>query len=558
MRSSRVEHLTAYMISTGILLVLSLPLFLSIVSLARDHTAWAVWSETSRIGRLLTNTLGLAIGAILVSLPAGTLLALLLERGRVTGVKSLRQFLTLALFIPLPVYAVAWQIVLGSWLPAPALAPGEVAWRPWRQGLLPAAVVHGLAAIPWVVWIVSAIFSRTDSSLEDAARIEGGWGTMIRRVLLPRAVFAAMFAGMWVAGQAATEIPITDAMMVRTLAEDVYTEMVGNPAGVHAAIALGLPIWLLSSVLAIAAFHVLQNRFPPASESNDVIAGSKRTNRLLTVLAWLSTGIVAGIPFLALINRAGSNHGNFQFPALFKTVSTQLRDSGGVVAESLLAAVFAGTITALLSWVVCSTLGRTMRGFSLLVAFAVSLWLVPGPIVGFGLKELIFVLLDGEDAVCRMLGATPTFPPLRSLLYDQPTPIPAIIASTIRFFPLAVALILPAIRAVPAELWDLARLDGLGLVALFRRILIPLTGHAVFRAGVAVAVLSLGEVSASKLVNPPSQRAYILDLFNQMHYGAEATVAGLCLVQVAMTAIVLAVGFGLIRGPSGRPSSMAR
>ena len=58
-------------------------------------------------------------------------------------------------------------------------------------------------------------------------------------------------------------------------------------------------------------------------------------------------------------------------------------------------------------------------------------------------------------------------------------------------------------------------------------------------ATILVAVLAVGEVSAGKLVAPPQYRAYMLEVFDQMHYGAEATVAALCLVQVAVTAAMV-------------------
>jgi iron(III) transport system permease protein len=72
-------------------------------------------------------------------------------------------------------------------------------------------------------------------------------------------------------------------------------------------------------------------------------------------------------------------------------------------------------------------------------------------------------------------------------------------------------------------------------------VLVPLTGPAAARATLAVAALALGEVSATKLVNPPFRTAYILRLFDLMHYGAESTVAALCLMQLAATLLAAAV-----------------
>jgi iron(III) transport system permease protein len=537
--------------SAFLIIAVTAPLLVSGLSLVHNPESLSVWRESNRIGTLLGNTILLAIVAGVLAVPAGTALALLLSRGRVTGTRAAYGFLLLALFVPLPVTAVAWQIILGSWLPSFALDPGQVAWRPWQQGLLPAAFVHGMAGIPWVVWIAWAVLARTDSHLEDAARLEGGTRAVLRKVLLPRVGVAMAASLAWVAVMAATEIPVTDAMMVRTIAEEVYAELVGNPAGVAAAVAVSIPVWIVSSVFAVMMIGWILKRRPPSRETNAPIKPAFPASHLMTLGTWFVILIVAGLPLAALVWKAGGGGTNlgFRIRVLSSTISTQFLDSGSAIALSLLAALGAGVLATALAWYLSATLGRTRTGTMILVASAMTIWLAPGPIVGLGMKDTSSMLLSMEESVLATTGWKPDFPPLRTMLYDQPSPVPAIWASTVRFFPVAVAMILPAMLAVPKELWDQARLDGLGIVFLFRRVIAPLTGPAANRAFAAVAVLSLGEVSASKLVQPPAYRSYILDVFNQMHYGAEATVAGLCLVQIAMTGVTLFVLAKLV-GPS--------
>lgn len=156
-----------------------------------------------------------------------------------------------------------------------------------------------------------------------------------------------------------------------------------------------------------------------------------------------------------------------------------------------------------------------------------------------GLKELISLLLSLEEFVLRSLGLSLDFPPFRSALYDQPSPLPGIWACAIRFFPVAVAILYPVVRSIPKELHEAATLDG---VNPWQYVGWPMLRRAIGVTAVAVAVLSLGEVSASKLVVPPHLNVYVLDLFNQMHYGTESGVAAMCLVQVAITGIAVAVG----------------
>jgi ABC-type Fe3+ transport system permease subunit len=116
--------------------------------------------------------------------------------------------------------------------------------------------------------------------------------------------------------------------------------------------------------------------------------------------------------------------------------------------------------------------------------------------------------------------------------------VPVVWAAVVRLFPVAVAVIWPAVRSVPSDLLDLAAVDGLGVAAYFRRVLTPVGGKAVPVAAVAVAALALGEVSAGKVVAPPGYRGFVLELFTQMHYGTDATVCGLSLLQLAVVGSV--------------------
>lgn len=118
-------------------------------------------------------------------------------------------------------------------------------------------------------------------------------------------------------------------------------------------------------------------------------------------------------------------------------------------------------------------------------------------------------------------------------------------ASAIRSFPVAVAILLPAIRSIPKGLFELAVLDG---ADSWKKVGRPQTAGAMGLAAAAVAALALGEVGAGKLVVPPQWPVAALDLFNQMHYGTEAGVAAMALVQAGLALVPFAV-FYLPIGP---------
>lgn len=522
------RHGCAWVFSFGLLVGIVAPVLFTLAEPWRDPSGWRVWLEFDRIVIVLGHTAALAVLASIVAVPLGLWIGLVLERSTLRGRKLLFGSTILALFVPLPVYAIAWQIVLSSWLPAWSSGPGTIAWRPWNQGLLPAALIHGLAAIPWVAVIVAVSLKSSDPALDDDALMTGGPRRLLRWVLWPRMVLAIVAASAFVVAQSASEIVITDTMMVRTFAEEVYARIVGDPSGVAASVAAALPIWLLVSLSAILVLHRIAQRFFPTESIAETLP---RIHLPGAESVWLIVGLVFVVPMVALIWKAGESAGNWQFANVRTQLSRTVSLFGTTILVNMLAASIAGYLTARsASWLCFHFRNRS----SVIVFLMLMLAVLPSPIVGLGLKELIGMLLTVEDELLGVLGLQLAFPPLRSLLYDQASPLPGIWAIWLRFLPVALAIAYPAVRAIPHELHDLAAMDG---VDTWRFVGRPLLRHATRMAAIAVAALSLGEVGASKLVVPPQWNVFVLELFNQMHYGTESGVAAMAIVQVAISGI---------------------
>jgi iron(III) transport system permease protein len=510
------------------LVLLFAPLACALREAFRAPGSWRIGFELDRLAILAGNSLALALLAMAIAVPVGGWLGLVLERGELRGRGALRFALLATLFVPLAVQAVAWQVVLGSWLPPLSGGPGTIAWRPWNEGLLPAAWVHAWAAVPWVAAIAMAGLRTADPALEDQAKLDGGPRFVLRRVLAPRLALALAAGGGWIAAQTATEIAVTDTMMVRTFAEETYARIVGDPAGVGAAVAATVPVWLLAGCGASLLARRLERRFGPpestASERRDLpLSGA--------ALAFPLVGLVVLVPLAALVWKAGLSGSGWSLANLVSQLRRTVLVSGTTYPANLLAAFATGLATA---WLAARLCWRLRDRPGTIVAGAVVLAFAPAPVVGLGLKECIDLLLGFEEWVFAGIGWTPGFPPLRSLLYDQPSPLPGMWASAIRYFPVAVAILLPAIRGIPKELFELAALDG---VDPWKAVGRPLVDGATGLAAAAVAALSLGEVGAGKLVVPPQWPVAAQDLFNQMHYGTEAGVAAMALVQAGLALV---------------------
>jgi iron(III) transport system permease protein len=516
------------------LAVLLLPLATLTLRFGVAGAHWLIADERTRVAALALNSLALASFAIAIATPAGLLLGTLLGRGRIAGRRIGVFAVTVALFVPLPVWAVAWQIVLGNVLPAMALTPGAIAWRPWAQGLAPAAFVHAIAAVPWVALVTAVSLRSGDAGIEEAALVHGGVRDVLRFAWRPRFVIAVSAAALWITVQTWTEISVTDAMMVRTFAEEVYTQIVGVPEGVASAIALTLPVVATASIIVIMLFRKFTTRRIIITEESSQFGMLKLANPMIcSLITHVIIIAVCGLPLAALAWKSGGGgaRDGGSLPFALGQLQRVVTLNGSVIAVSIVTALAAGAITATAATLVTWQLRHSTRSRMVLLVISVLLALTPGPLIGLSIKELILTLVRLEASFFSALNLTIAMPPLRLLLYDQPSPVPYIFACIVRYFPVAVLLIATAVARLPAGLIEQSMLDGLSVWRMVGR---PCVLPATVLATVVVAGLSLGEVSAGKLVLTPGCRLFVLDLFDQMHYGAESTVCAMALVQIAL------------------------
>src|SRR5262249_29420883 len=231
------------LVGAVLLLVVGAPLVLPFAELLTHPSAWRVWSEADRLLLLARNTFLLLAVTLALALPAGIIGALLLYRTNLPLRRPLRFLVVVALFVPLPLFASGWQAALGSggFLPAaswstpppgdPDLAPTGPSWKPWAQGINAAAWVHAVAVLPWVVLLVGQGLCWVERELEEDALTAAGPWKVLRYVTLPRSLAALGAAALWVALQTGTEITVTDAMQVRTFAEEIYSQFVRPESG---------------------------------------------------------------------------------------------------------------------------------------------------------------------------------------------------------------------------------------------------------------------------------------------------------------------------------------
>jgi ABC-type Fe3+ transport system permease subunit len=181
--------------------------------------------------------------------------------------------------------------------------------------------------------------------------------------------------------------------------------------------------------------------------------------------------------------------------------------------------------TARHSWTKTPRLLALARNSFFLVA-GTPLLAMPGPLIGLGLIMTIDRILAMTDS--RWLA---------QVLYHGPSPVPLLWVDVIRFLPFAVAILWPVVRLLPAGLSDAARVDRATPGQELRHIVWPLTSGVLRWAALALAVLSLGELSVGKLVATPGLPSYATEIVTQMHYCVTNELAVRCVLLLGLVAV---------------------
>lgn len=521
----------------GVLFLLAgLPLLMTLDELRRLPSGWNVWTEADRIVVLVTASVALCFGAAGLSMLGGLVLGTLLFKTDLPGSRLARAVLVLIVFVPLPLVLTACQMGFRGLLP---IRPGAT----WPTGLAPAMLIHAVVGLPWCAVIIGLGLRSVEPELEEGALLDLSARQVFFRVTLRRASPFILLAGLVTGLSAWNEMAITDFTRVRTFAEEVYLQFQGGGLDERArATAVVLPFVLGITALTLLGLTWWRRALPER-------AGVVRPPRLYILGRWrwptaivtYAAGLVLLTPLLlGLVLKAGLRYATADQPGdptwdAFLMLQRYLHEwtsHGDLLLSSALMAAAAGAVAGFLA-LLAAWLSRDSPSFEKYVwVLAAALWTIPGPLLAVGWLDLIQVLLELPG---RHL--------IRLLLYERPSSLPNIWICAIRFFPVALAVQWPLVRLLPRELEEAAALEGLGPLARFRRIVVPLMFWPWVWTALIVAVLTLGEISASKLTATPGFTPLAHHLFQQMHASADAELASLVLV---MLTLIGAGGTGLI------------
>ena len=477
------------------------------------------------------NTLSVIGICAIVAIPAGLALAIFLLRTDVVGRKMAWIVLGSQIAVPLYVFAGGWSAGVGIqgwmsvfrvWFPA-SLARGlpDAASYSDTASLLAVAMVHALAAIPWVALLAAFGLLWSDRSQEELALLDGGWRGLVWRGLLPRLRPWILAAGIWCAVPVMTEMVVSNLFQVPTLAELIYLDASrGTMTPLTYLTATGLCMAPLGLAIAIWVRSAcpwnelnLRNSHFPAQ-----VVELGRWRLPISSACWTCLFLLVGLPLVNLVAKAGwkpttgvdgqTSYG-WGVDRFLTTCWESLSLFRTEIYWSLILGMAASAIALALASLIYAATGRRLRW---IVGFAMALLIaIPGPLVGM----LVIWGMNRSD------------PSWLGLVYDQTLTAP-ILAQQARLLPVAWVLVNGIIASISTASWEQSRLDGLGHFAQLRFVVLPQTGPLWLATSLLLGVLSIGELSCTILVLPPGVTTVSMRLFEMLHFGMRHQDSGLC------------------------------
>lgn len=445
----------------------------------------------------LTNTLGLVIGVVLLSLLFGVPTAWLVAMCQVPGRRALQWALMLPMAMPSYIVAYVYTDLLDYSGPLQAglrqlfgwSSPADY-WIPAIRSLGGAAWVLALVLFPYVYLLTRASFLEQSVSLIHSSRLLGcsPWQSF-RRLSLPLARPAIMVAVSLVAMETLADFATVHFFAINTLTTAVYDTWLGY--GSLATAAKLSCLMLLAVVLLIALERRSRSRQQVFQKSmgheQPLCYPLKGARRWLAGL-WCWGLVLAGfgLPFVILLDY-GVRYFELSWTPEF------VRFAGNSLAISALTALLAMGIALLLGF--CRRLDGGPKSL-LPLRIAAMGYAMPGTVLAIGVLVPLTALDFAINDLAEWLGHQG--PGL--LLTGTLTAI--VFGYLVRFVAIAIGSVESSMGKISPSLDMAARSLGQGDGAMLRRVHLPLVRRGLFAGAMLVFIESMKELPAALLLRP--------------------------------------------------------
>ena len=478
------------------------------------------------------NTVWTASLATLLSVTAGTALALLTERSSAPARGARRLAMVVALVVPGYIAALAWLR---------AYAPGGLldSLLGISAGALvgPAGIVAVLAveAAPICYFVVAAgLASRAEPDAERAARVSGGGPlTALRTVTLPllRPSLLAAAAICFVLNATAFGTPAVLGIPAgfATMTTQIYRDLAfsSDPASFGRAIGLALVLALLAAALLAAAEWLLRDRSArggaPTGPTGAPRRRPTRAARVASATAWLLVLPAVGVPLLALLLTALT-----RATGLPPTPANLTLDNFSQVLDRHALAAFGNSLVLSVAAAI---------GVLLLSGLALAARRISSAAVGIS-----FALPGSTLAVAMLLAYGPFLRDTLAII---------LLCYVAKFWLLGWRPLAAAFDGIGADVARAARVSGATALTAARTITLPLLRPAVVAAALIVFLFGMHEVTMSSLLYGPGTQTLAVAVLNLQQAGDPTLTAALAVVVSAVAIVVGLPLFARLRGGAG-------
>jgi iron(III) transport system permease protein len=431
----------------------------------------------------------LAVMVVLAATALGTATAWCIERSTVPGRRLWTVLLVLPVAIPDFVVGYAWHSI-----------------APTANSLVAASVVMTLGTYPLVFLPVAAALRRADPALEDTAhslgrsRLSAFFG-----VTLPLIRTAVLGGAVLVVLTVLSEYGAFEILRYQTFTTEIFTEFQFDP---QAAGALAVPLVALGLVV-LATDAVIPRR---RSTSSVMARRPPPTRWRLTTLSMASAlGAVVvlgvGVPVGTLLYWiAQSQHSTLPAAA----------SVGGAAWSSIRYSAWGAAVAVILALpVAMSTFRRTSALRSTIERSTYVTQAVPGVVVALSLVFLATHALYGLYQTSALLVA----------------------AYAILHFPLALVCVKASAAQAPARLADVGQSLGVGPMAVFLRVTLPLLAPGLLAGFCLVFLTAVTELTATLVLAPIGVQTLATQFWAYQSEGSYGAAAPYALVIVVIAAI---------------------
>jgi len=485
----------------------------------------------------ISATIWTSLGATLLAVVIGVVIAILTERTDVPGRRGLRLAMLLAFIVPGYVAALGW---LSAYGPGGLLDDLFGLAAPALIGPIGIILVMGVEAAPIAYLVVVAgLATRAEPDLERAARASGaGALEAFRTVTLPllRPVIAGAAAIAFVLSVTSFGVPAVLGIPAgfTTMTTRIYRDLAfsSDPSSFVRAVGLAIVLAVGTAiVIAIADWLLERHRTDRSGAFGGPLghigtaapgpledgAGRRRVRpRALAggVLAWLIVTLVVIVPLLGLLMTAltpapglAPVPANWTLDNFREVLDTRTLKALGN--STLLAAGAALGVIALAGLAVMARRGR-------------------GAGLTGGLLGLTFALPGSTLAVAVLLAYG---------IALRDTLLIILIAYLAKFWALGYRPVASGLDGIPADSYHAARVSGASSWTTARTIVLPLLRPMIVAGGLIVFMFGLHEVTMSSLLYGPGSATLAVVVLNLQQLGENGLTAALAVVLAAVVAV---------------------